>query len=83
MFDVKLGVGDKGFLARLARAGKILFRGGKKVEKEITEGGLLGEKRRRVAYKTDAEESLAMALGYDVESDEILGRGLSEAMEKI
>lgn len=83
MFGIEIRVGDNGLLARLARAGSVLLGRGKQVEKELNEGGMLGKSERRETYQTDAEESLAMALGKDVELNGEIDRGLEKAMEEM
>jgi len=80
MFEVKLKLDDGGFLARLGRAGKLLFSKGKKVEHEINSGNEVGGREGASVYETDAEGSLAMALGKsDVKN--IYGNKVDDGME--
>lgn len=81
MFDVKLNLNDKGLWARFGRVKDILLRRGKKVEQELRQGNDVGGEVSAPRYRTDAEESLAMALGKQSEGN--IFSGSSEATSDI
>lgn len=57
-----------GLLSRLKRAKDALAGAGRRVEKRMREGNDVGGRVEPPRYETDADESLAMALGKDVGS---------------
>jgi hypothetical protein len=82
MLGVKINTNDSGFLKRLSGASKRLFRGGKRAERNIK---AKAPKARGEVYDTDADESLAMALGKDVDRarDKVVSRELEDVLGDI
>jgi hypothetical protein len=71
MLEVTTVMEDRGLMARLRLIKKALGRRKVEVEKELSKGGELGEEVDVSVYGSDAEESLAMALGKNT------GKGVS------
>jgi hypothetical protein len=79
MLEFKIRTNDSSFLKRLGGASKRLFRGGKRAEKNIK---AKAPNPRGEVYDTDADESLAMALGKDVDRarDKVVNRELEKVI---
>lgn len=66
MLEVNTTIQTRGIISRLRLIKKALFERKGEVERELEQGNDVGGQADVGFYDTDAEESLAMALGKDV-----------------